>query len=429
MFRRLALLGALCCLSSPAFATEADFEKRMARGEIALEAGDFNRAKAEYREALKEHPTDMELALYFAVALSRSNDPEAEPVLKTLMRLDPNNPRVILELGIFYYNRKMFEESVDYLESLLAMRPDPETREAAQKYLDNIHGKSAGKRWGVTLSGGMQYDSNVSLAADPSLLPVGTDRMGDWKGIVNFGLNGVAYQDSRQELTGSYSLYQTLHFHLHDFNITQNAFDLSYKHRFSAICSAKLSTNFESTQLGDKPFVSGYSITPGLQLAFENEVNIGLDYRFHKSYFKNSDAYPTNTDRNGVIHSMIVNYNQQLSKTLILRGGYTFDRELAELSTWSSSTNTGTAGLTVSLPYALILDINGEAAARKYDENNPGDPEIRSDTTFSGGVAFIWQATERLSLSLDHKYSKNSSNIAGYSNTRGVSTIMLNGRY
>jgi len=429
MFRKLVLLGTLCCLSTPVFASEADFEKRMARGAVALDAGDFVNAQAEYREAVKERPTDPEAALYLAVALNRANDPETESALKTALRLDPNNPRINLELGTFFYNRKMFEESGDYLESMLALKPDSEMREAAQKYLDNIRGKSAGKRWGASLSGGMQYDSNVTLATDRSLLPVGTDRMGDWKGIVNFGLNGVAYLDSRQELTGSYSLYQTLHFNLHDFNITQNAFDVSYKHRFSPLYSAKLSSSFESTSLGDKPFVNGFSITPGLQLAFANGINIGLDYRFHKSYFKNSDTYPTNTDRNGVIHSILLNYRQPLSETFILRGGYTFDSELADLTAWSSNTHTGTAGLTVLLPYSLMLDINGETVARKYDEILAEAAEIRSDTTLSGGAALIWQISSLLSLSLDHKYSKNSSNIDGYSNTRGVTTIMLNGRY
>ncbi len=429
MFRKLVLLGTLCCLSTPAFASDADFEKRMARGAVALEAGDFVSAQAEYREAVKERPTDPEAALYLAVALNRANDPETESALKTALRLDPNNPRVNLELGTFFYNRKMFEESGDYLESMLALKPDSEMREAAEKYLANIRGKGAGKRWGLTLSGGMQYDTNVKLAADRSLLPVGTDRMGDWKGIVNFGLNGVAYQDSRQELTGSYSLYQTLHFHLRDFDITQNAFDVSYKHSFSSRYSAKLSTSFGSTLLGDKPFVNDYSITPGVQVNFGNGINIGLDYRFRQSYFKNSDTYPTNTDRNSVIHSMLLSYRQPLSETLVLRGGYTFDRELAELSAWSSNTHTGTAGLTVSLPYALILDINGEAAAKKYDEILTGAAGLRSDTTLAGGAALIWQASGMLSLSLDHKYSKNSSNIDGYSNTRGVTTIMLNGRY
>jgi tetratricopeptide (TPR) repeat protein len=429
MFRKLILLGTLCCLSTPAFATEADFEKKMARGAVALETGDFVAAQAEYREAVKEHPTDPEAALYLAVALNRTNAPETESALKNALRLDPNNPRINLELGAFFYNSKLYEEASDYLETLLTLKPADDIREAGAKYLANIRGQSAGKRWGITLSGGMQYDTNVTLAADPTLLPVGSDRMGDWKGLINLGLNGIAYQDSRQELTGSYSLYQSLHLHLQDFNLTQNALDVTYKRRLSSLYSAKLSTDVESILLGGKQFVNDYSITPGALVTFDSGINLGLDYRFRKSFFKNSDTYATNTERNGTIHSIIFSYRHPLSETLILRGGYTFDRELTTVSVWSSSAHSGSAGLTASLPHAFMLDINAETTRRKYDDILAGASERRSDTTGTGGVALIWQASGQLSLSLDYKYSKNVSNIDGYSYTRGITTLMLNGRY
>ncbi len=429
MLRKLIFICTICILSTPAFATEADFEKRMARGAVALEAGDPVSAQAEYREAVKEHPADPEAALYLAIALNRTNDPEAESALKTALRLDPGNPRINLELGTFFYNRKMYEEAGDYFDTLLTLKPDPEIKTAAEGYLANIRGQSAGKRWGVTLMGGMQYDTNVPLAADPSLLPVGTDRMADWKWVVNFGLNGIAYRDSQQELTGSYSLYQTVHLHLSDFNLTQNSFDVTYKRHITPLLSAKLSGDFEMVRLGEKPFVNDYSITPGVLLTLPNGIAIGLDYRFRDSYYQDSDTFPTNSDRNGNIHSMILSYHQPLSETLNLRVGYTFDREFAKVSAWSSSSHTGNAGLAASLPYKLLLDLSMEAAAKNYDDILTGATELRSDTTLTGGATLIWQASEHLGLSLGYQYSKTTSNIEGYSNNRGITSIMFQGRY
>jgi hypothetical protein len=429
MLRKLTLLCALCLLSSPAFGTEADFEKRMARGVAALDAGNPALAQEEFRAAIKEHPGDSEAALYLAIALNRADDPAAESALKTALRLEPGNPRINLELGTFYYNHKMYDESGDYLENLLVLKPDPEMKAAAEGYLANIHSQNGGKRWGATLMGGMQYDSNVPLVADGVQLPVGIERRGDWRGVLNLGLNGVAIRDSQQELTGSYSLYQTLHVHLTDFNLTQNLLDVSYKRRISPLLSAKVSGGFESILLGGNQFVNGFTITPGLLATIREGMTTGLEYRFRNSYFKNSDTFPSNTDRDGVTHSIILSHRQPVSETINLRLGYTFERENTKVSAWSSNSHRGSAGLAVSLPSSLLLDIYMDAATRKYDEILTGATEVRSDTTFSGAASVTWQASDRLGVSAGYHYTNNASNITGYEYSRGITSIMFQGRY
>jgi hypothetical protein len=429
MLRKLILIAALSLLSVPACATEADFEKRMARGVAALEAGDTAVAQDEFRTALKEHPADPEATLYLAIALNRANDPAAEPALKTALRLDPGNPRINLELGAYYYNQKMFDESGDYFDNLLALHPDPEMKTAADGYRAAIRSQSGSKRWGAALTGGVQYDSNVPLAADGGPLPVGIRRRGDLRGVLNLGLNGVALRDSKQELSGSYSLYQTLHLHLTDFNLTQNLFDVTYKRHISPLLSAKVSGEFESVLFGGKLFDNDFSIIPGMFAAFTEGMKTGVEYRFRDSYFHNTDIFPTNTDRNGVSHSIILSHRQRLSETLNLRVGYTFEREFATVSAWSSAAHLGSAGLAVSLPHSLLLDVSLEASARKYDEALAGETKIRSDSTVSGAVSLTWQAAERLGVSVGYHYTDNSSNISGYEYSRGITSAMVQGRY
>lgn len=429
MLRNLTLLCVLCLISAPAFATEADFEKRMARGVSALDAGNPVLAQEEFRAAVKEHPNDAEAALYLAISLNRAHDPATESALKTALRLDSGSPRINLELGSYYFNLKMYDEAGDYFENLLAMNPDPEIKTAAEGYLANIRAESGSKRWGATLMGGVQYDSNVPLAADGTQLPVGTDRKGDWRGVFNLGLNGVAFRDSGQELTGSYSLYQTLHLRLNDFNLTQNLIDITYKRRLSPLIAVKLSGGFESILLGGKQYVNDYSITPGLFATIREGMVTGVEYRFRDSYFKDSDTYPTNTDRNGITHSVILNHRQPLSEILNLRLGYTFEREITKVTAWSSFYHLGTAGLAVSLPHSLLLDVSVDAAARKYDEILAGATEIRSDSTITGGASLTWQLSELFGTSIGYHYTSNASNISGYEYTRGITSIMFQGRY
>jgi len=429
MLRKLLLISTFCLFSAPAFATEADFQKRMARGVAALDAGDSPRAQEEFRAALKEHPSDPEATLSLAIALNRANDPEAETALKTALRLDPGNQRINLELGSFYYNQKMYDEAGDYFENLLSLKLEPDMKTAAERYLATIRSRSAGKQWGVTLTGGMQYDSNVPLAADGVQLPVGTDRKGDWRGVLNLGLNGVAYRDNEQELSGSYSLYQTLHLHLTDFNLTQNILDITYKRKISPSLMAKISADFESILLGGDQFVNDFSLAPGLFATFQGEKKAGMEYRFRNSYFKNSAMFPTNSERDGMTHSLILSYRQPLTETLHLRAGYTFERELTDISSWSSISNMGSAGLAVSLPHALLFDISFDAVGKKYDEIQGTAAAIRSDTTLTGAASLTWQVAEYLGASIGYHYTNNASNISEYEYSRSITSIMFQGRY
>lgn len=118
-----------------------------------------------------------------------------------------------------------------------------------------------------------------------------------------------------------------------------------------------------------------------------------------------------------------------LAETLNLRLGYNFDRDVATVAAWSAATHHGTAGLGVTLPHALLLDVMCEITGKKYDEILLPATETRSDTTVAAGASLTWQAAEQYSVSLGYYYTDNHSNIPGYEYHRGISSIMLQGRY
>ena len=423
------ILCVLCCLPLPAFASEADFEKRMARGVAALEVGNAVLAQEEFREALKEHPTDPEASLYLAIALNRAGDPAAEPALKRARRRDQANPRINFELGTFYYNRTMFDEAVDYFENLQAQKPEPGLKAAAEAFLADIRGQIGGKRWGITLTGGMQYDTNVPLANAGTALPPGIDRRSDWREVLNLGITGVAYRDSQQELSAGYSLYRTIHLQLSEFNLTRNLFDISYKRQISPKSLAKVSGGIEYIDLGGNRFVSSYNVTPGLQTAFKEGMTTAMDFRFRNSTFKNSTIFPANTDRNGSSYSALLSHRQRLSELFTMRLGYTLNLDLADVDAWSSLSNTGSAGLAVSLTNRLLFDVSTEASLRKFDKIQTGAPEIRSDATLTGAATLTWQTFEQAGVSVGYHHIANSSNISGYDFTRGITSMLFQGKY
>lgn len=426
---KMIVLTALGMLASAAAATEADFEKRMARGVAALDAGNPLLAQEEFRVALTEHPSDPEATFYLAVALNRSGSPAAESALKTALRQDPANPRINLELGTFYFHQKMYEEADDYFETVLAQKTDGEMTRAAEAYRTAIAAQHSTKRWGATLSGGIQYDSNVPLAADGAQLPAGTTRRGDWRAVFNVALTGTALRDSEQELAGTVSLYQTVHGQLSDFNLTQALLEGIYKRNLSAKMSGKLSVGFESIMLGGVSFVNDVTVAPGLFVVCKEGMNSGVEYRLRGSFFNNSDTFTTNTERDGISHALIVSHRYQWSETVNLRASYAFERENTSVATWSSNGHRLSAGAALNLPYAMLLDVSGELAGRRYDEPASATAATRSDTTLTGGFSLTWQAMERLALSAGYHYTNNDSNSAGYSYGRGITSLMVQGRY
>ena len=77
----------------------------------------------------------------------------------------------------------------------------------------------------------------------------------------------------------------------------------------------------------------------------------------------------------------------------------------------------------------LLLDVSLEAAGRKYDEILTGETALRSDTTITGATSLTWQKSERLGISVGYHYTNNASNISGYEYSRGITSIMFQGRY
>jgi outer membrane usher protein FimD/PapC len=190
-----------------------------------------------------------------------------------------------------------------------------------------------------------------------------------------------------------------------------------------------VSFDFESVLLGGYSFVDGYSVNPGLLLTLKNGITTGLDYRFRASSFKNSGTYTTNTDRDGVTHSVVISYRQPLSETMSMRLAYNYDREDAKVSAWSSNSHRAVAGLAVSLPYRMMLDVSADVVGKEYDGILNGATAVRTDTTVAGAVSLTWQASEHMSTSIGYHYTNNSSNIGDYGYTRGITSIMLQGRY
>jgi tetratricopeptide (TPR) repeat protein len=135
--------------------------------------------QAEYDAAFQEmlrKPADLDVLFKFATIASQTGDLEgAVSALERMLLVNPNLPRVRLELGVLYYRLGSYEVARTYLQSALAT-PDlpPEVRARAEQFMAQIKSAQKPSHFSGEVFGGLRYQSNANLGpANSSVLLFG----------------------------------------------------------------------------------------------------------------------------------------------------------------------------------------------------------------------------------------------------------------
>ena len=127
------------------------------------------RYDAAFQEMVKK-PADLDVLFTFATLASQNNDLEgAISALERMLLINPDLPRVRLELGVLYYRLGSYEVARTYLETALqsaAMPPDVRSR--AEKFLAEIEKRQSRSRFSGEFFLGTRYQSNANLGPPTS---------------------------------------------------------------------------------------------------------------------------------------------------------------------------------------------------------------------------------------------------------------------
>ena len=419
----------LLVLAGISYADDSVYQKHIALGVSALEINDYRVADDEFKAALKEHPDDHTATLYLGIAQSRSGNKQAGTSLKKALAMNPKNPRAHLELGILYYNQSSFGEARDHFNAAKKLAPQTELSDMAENYLRAMDQGVSGKPWSLLISFGTQYDSNVAIIPDDRTLPLGVSDKSDWRAVLY--LKGKYTFVSSRDLEGSagYSLYQSLHSNLSDFNVTQHLFDL--KASYALTPSLKLSGTyaFEYVYLGGDGYDYAHSISPSLTLSEGNGFSTILEYRYQYSHFMNTDLFSTNSFRTGSNNMAGITQVIPLKTSLAAKVGYAHDENAAAKEFWDYSGDKFFAGLTFTLPHRMFLDLYGEYYSRDFEGISPASGSVRKDSSRTVSAAFTKAYSNRLSLTLAQLYTRNKSNIEDFDYKRSITSLFLNVRF
>lgn len=147
----LALVGAAFAqpASAPTASSAADLEKAY---------------DAAFQEMLKK-PADLDVLFAFATAATKTGDFEgAISALERMLLINPNLPRVRLELGVLYFRLGSYQVAQTYLEGVLKSEGlPPDVRGKAEQFLADIKAKQNPSHFAGEVFLGMRYQSNANL--------------------------------------------------------------------------------------------------------------------------------------------------------------------------------------------------------------------------------------------------------------------------
>ena len=422
------------CISLVAFpatspASEAVYEQQMARGVGAIESGDYKAAEIEFRSASREKPGDPNATLYLGVSLSRGGKDEAETVLKEAVRLSPGNPRAPFELGFHYYILDRYDAATEYFEKAARMAPGTEVSRNAESFLTAMKEKGARKRWSLNLSGGLQYDSNIIASPDDRPLPTSISGQSDWRAVFLLKGRYTLFSGKIGDLSAGYSLYQSYHQNLVDFNINQSVPDLKGTLNLAPWLTFRGMYSHESTYLGGGQYSFAHTINPSIVIREGEKYYTVLDYRWNKTQYRNGKFFLTNSDRTGADIAYVITQNANLYKTVQGRAGFAYDEDRTRKDYWDYNGYRMFAGLTFLLPYKSFLDVSAEIYRKKYNAEYPGTGVLKRDTVRTYSVNAGIPLSTRYTVVAGYTYTDTASNVADFCYRRNVTGLFLNARF
>ncbi len=417
---------------STGFAEQIDpvYEIAVTKAVNKIENADYEQAAKELREILKSRPDDETATLYLGIALSRPGDRNAEGYLKKALKMNPQNPRTNLELGIFYYNKSLQEESKDYFKNTISLAPNTAYAKKSKEYLNRIQKKGTIKPWALNISIGGQYDNNVVLDSGDTPLPEGISRKSDWSAVLFLKGKYSFISSETVDVSAGYSFYQNLHIHLSDFNVMDNLFDLGARVRLSSLLSLKAAYSFDYVLVGGDPYDYAHSLSPSIIISEGKGFSTVLEYRYRNIHFMNTSLFETNSDRTGSNHLVGITQNIPLGSFINFRLSYAYDKDSTKKDFWDYEGNKGTAGLMFSLPAGFYIDLYGEYYKKDYEDNNPAvSHREREDDISTAAISATKTLSRIFSVTIGQLYTRNKSNIDIYDYERAITSLFINARF
>ena len=426
---QLITLAVFILISGAAYANEAAYEQRIARGVAELEDKNYTNAIESFNSALKEKPDDYRANLYLGIALSRTKDKDAEAMLKKAYSISPKEPRINLELGVYYFDNNKYDEAKGYLNNAMKLSQDDELKDRAEEYLAVIAEKGIKKKWLVNISLGGQYDTNVILSADDAALPSGISGKADWRAVVELDWRYRLLSGAKADASIGYNFYQSIHAKFYDFNVSYNLLDLTAQYAVKPYLSLSGLYSFEYVLASGNGYSYANTVMPSIIIIEGKGISTTLKYRYRHKHFMDTRIYTTNSERTGSNHLFGITQEVLILPAIQTWFGYAYDKDITRKDYWDYDGHKGFIDFRFKLPYKLSLDLYGEYNYRQYHGISPDFNKERKDNIYTYSASITRPITDTFDITISQAYTDNGSNIAYYNYSRAITSLFITGRF
>jgi hypothetical protein len=387
-------------------------------------------SKSEYDAAFQkmmEQPADLDVLFKFATVASQAGDLEgAVSALERMLLINPDLPRVRLELGVLYYRLGSYEVARTYLDGALkSPELTPDVRQRAEQFMAEITRQEKRSRFSGEVFFGWRYQSNANLgpatsnvllfgqAANLNQAALGTP---DWGVVSSVQLRHV-YDFGRQDksaLETLFTAYANRQFSVSQANVS--LLDLTTGPRFEI-----LSGTFEDFTLkpfgtvgaiwvNDVPYYTSYGAGLEGNVLLSDRLRNVSTFVWRRQDYPDSTYLPTNSQFTGAEYTGTTIFQYQLAPLVTLYGNGSWQRYETAMTPWQSYTLWGVGGGMVfrfsdplfktSLPWSVNLSANEQWWS--YDQPDPtidpGTFRTQNDTILN--LVFTVPFDERTTFSV-----------------------------
>jgi tetratricopeptide (TPR) repeat protein len=409
-------------------------------GVLYYQSGQDALALNAFETVEKIDPTRAKVYYYQGIILQRQGKTkEASVKMEKATSLDPD---LALEAnfgtGVASFQAGEFAVARKAFQNVMTLSPESEAGQSAVEFLSQIDlQEESKKRWDLSLSTGIQSDSNVIL--EPAGGPSFGQSITDKKDLV-----GLIYLRGRyQWLAGSdwtgrteYSFYQNFHRDdlLKDFNVQTHNFIFNGGRRIGR-SELLLQYELQYASLGGDSFLLRQGIGPRFVFPESKQNLTEFAYQFGTKHFDDIEGlFPNNSERDVQTHKAGFTHYYLFESKGNLHGGYFFEREIAgdlpNEDDWTFRGHRLAAGFVLPPWKTLTAAADAEYLLRDFDHENQQPPALkRKDHEFLFIATLSKGFGRHLDLSVQYLFQKNDSNIPLFEYSRNIYGVIATVKY
>ena len=363
---------------------------RIRQAKNLMQAGDYGAAH-DLLHPVYEKERDNRVAFMLGLCCIHLKEySEAISYFQKILKDEPDNNRVRLELARAYFLAGEEQKELAKKEFLAvkASNPPPLVGKNIERFLDIIEGRTSGvgrHKWIAQATAGLMYDSNANGGpSSSSILLFGQYTPNTDKKISDTADEASLYLGHVFPFTDSYTWQSDISFthtgyhEYHEYNA--DVLNVSSGPSFrSGKLLFSLPVLFERYDVGSDRYTTTYAAVPQFRYPITDKFNANLILRGMKRDYKRSGDIGRDSDVWAAEYYFLYSFGRDG----FVKAGGAYGKEDADRDYYDNHFSEVYAGVSVNLPYDLLLYAQQNVRSLGYEKCEPAFSELRKDTQYT----------------------------------------------